>query len=88
MVYDHRATIASKVDHDVGLSIHEALECERGDVAPHFEGPEEGVVDDFLVQIGTVSQDPAEWRAGGGVRTLALTLRKIAERLQPQRKQS
>lgn len=58
-VYDWRATIASKIDHDVGLSVHDALECEWGDVAPHFEGPEEGVVDDFLVQIGTVSQDSA-----------------------------
>lgn len=53
-------TIAAKVDHDVGLSVHDAGESERSDVAPHFEGSEEGVVDDLLVQIGGVAQDPAE----------------------------
>lgn len=53
-------TIAAKVDHDVGLSVHDAGESERSDVAPHFKGPEEGVVDDLLVQVGGVAQDPAE----------------------------
>lgn len=52
-------TIASKIDHDVGLSVHDAREFERGDVAPHFEGPEERIVDDLLVEVRRVSQDPA-----------------------------
>lgn len=54
-----RVTIASEIDHDVGLSVHDARDFERGDVAPHFEGPEERVVDDLFVQVGRVSQDPA-----------------------------
>lgn len=53
-------TVAAKVDHDIGLSVHDAGECEWSDVAPHFEGPEEGVADDLLVQVGGVAQDPAE----------------------------
>lgn len=53
-------TIAAKVDHDIGLSVHDAGESERSDVAPHFEGSEEGVIDDLFVQVGGVAQDPAE----------------------------
>lgn len=53
-------TIAAKVDHDIGLSVHDAGESERSDVAPHFEGSEEGIVDDFLVQVGGVAQDSVE----------------------------
>lgn len=76
-LYDPHVTIASEIDHDVGLSVHEAIECERGDVAPHFEGPEEGVVDDFLVQIRSVSQDSVGLRAGRGIKTFSLTLWNI-----------
>lgn len=53
-----RVTVAPEIDHDVGLSIHNACEFERGDIAPHFEGPEERIVDDLLVQVRRVSQDP------------------------------
>lgn len=34
-----KPTVAPKIDHDVGLPVHDALKFERGDVAPHFEGP-------------------------------------------------
>lgn len=54
-------TIASKVNHDISLSIHEASKCERGDVTPHFEGPEESIIYDLLVQIGRVSEDSVEF---------------------------
>ena len=55
-----RITIAAKINHDVSLSVHEAGEGQRSDVAPYFEGSEESIIDDFLVQIGRVSKDSAE----------------------------
>lgn len=56
-----RITIAAKINHDVSLSVHEAGEGQRSDVAPYFESPEESVIDDFLVQIGSVAEDSAEF---------------------------
>ena len=58
-------TVAAEVDHDVGLSVHEAREGQRGHVAPHLEGSEEGVVDGLLVQVRAVAQDPE----GAGIKT-------------------
>lgn len=55
-----RITIAAKINHDVSLSVHEAGEGQRSDVAPYFEGSEESVIDDFLVQVGSVAEDSAE----------------------------
>lgn len=54
-------TITAEVNHDVSLSVHDAFELERGDVTPDFEGPEESIVYDLLIQIGSVAQDSAEW---------------------------
>ena len=53
-------TIAAKIDHDVSLSVHKALECKWGDITPHFEGSEESIVYDFLIQVGAVSEDSTE----------------------------
>lgn len=58
-------TIASKINHDVRLSVHESGECERSDIAPHFEGSEEGIVDDLLVQVHGVAQDSGEEKGNG-----------------------
>lgn len=55
-----RITIASKINHDVSFSVHDAGEGERRDVTPHFEGSEEGIVYDFLIQIRSIAQDSEE----------------------------
>lgn len=55
-----RLTIAAKVNHDIGLSVHDAGESKWSDVAPHFEGSEESIVYDFLVQVGGVAENSAE----------------------------
>lgn len=55
-----RITIASKINHDVSFSIHDAAEGEWRDVTPHFEGSEEGIAYDFLIQIRSVAQDSEE----------------------------
>lgn len=49
-------TIATKVDHDVRLAVHDAGESERRDITPNFEGSEESIIDDFLIQVRSVTQ--------------------------------
>ena len=50
-------TVATKINHDVSLSVHDAGESERCDIAPHFKGSKESIIYDFLIQIRSVSQD-------------------------------
>lgn len=53
-------TIAAKINHDVSFSVHKAGECQWSDITPYFEGPEESIIYDFLIQIHSVSEDSVE----------------------------
>lgn len=55
-------TIATKVDHDVSLSVHDACKGERSDVTPDFKSTEERVIDCLLIQVRAMTQDPKEDR--------------------------
>jgi hypothetical protein len=55
-------TPATKVDHDVSISVMDARKSQRGHIAPHLEGPSEGIIHCLWVQVRCVANDPGRDR--------------------------